>query len=550
MRRMLRRRNLTALAVLTLTAATAVLWAMGFPAQPTGASPGKDFEVTVMASPVSGSDVPTGSEIQYTVTLKNAGDTPIATGDAQPALRIWLGTGLTFLSVNGEFYMDCPGAGAIVDCNLAWMIPLPPGGTRTVTVQARVDAPSGNVVLFGAMADPDHNLAEDNEAADDPDMVCGAVGEGTDAGDTEPDNYDCVSHTVTAAAIDLTVTKAASPDEPGPVAPGSNITYTITVTKSAGGALQDVPLRDTLGVGLSLISVTEGTDVDCFDQTPPTIRCTVDFPSTTIQSRNLTVVAEVTAVSGSVLNGTFVDFDEVIAETNEDADDPALDCAAVGEGVDTWPTTEPDNFDCTEHSVEAIADLVLTKSGPSSVSIGGTATYTLTSTNDGVATASSYYIDDFIPTGVTVTAFTATDGADCAVGSDTTPPWSGPATIHCGPFTTPAAGSDTVTLTATVSAAMGSTVLNGALTDSTHVVDEANEDADDPELVCTAVGEGTDTAPATEPDNYDCMATSVTAVKGDMDCDGDVDAVDALLILRDVAGLSVSLPPGCPAIGS
>ena len=39
-------------------------------------------------------------------------------------------------------------------------------------------------------------------------------------------------------------------------------------------------------------------------------------------------------------------------------------------------------------------------------------------------------------------------------------------------------------------------------------------------------------------------------VKGDMDCDGDVDAVDALRVLRSVAGLDPNLPTGCPPIGA
>jgi TolB protein len=38
--------------------------------------------------------------------------------------------------------------------------------------------------------------------------------------------------------------------------------------------------------------------------------------------------------------------------------------------------------------------------------------------------------------------------------------------------------------------------------------------------------------------------------KGDLNCDGEVNAVDALLILRFVAGLPVTLPPGCPEIGT
>jgi hypothetical protein len=38
-------------------------------------------------------------------------------------------------------------------------------------------------------------------------------------------------------------------------------------------------------------------------------------------------------------------------------------------------------------------------------------------------------------------------------------------------------------------------------------------------------------------------------IKGDMDCDNDVDAVDALRILRFVAGLDPNLPPDCDPIG-
>lgn len=40
------------------------------------------------------------------------------------------------------------------------------------------------------------------------------------------------------------------------------------------------------------------------------------------------------------------------------------------------------------------------------------------------------------------------------------------------------------------------------------------------------------------------------AVAADVDCDGEASAVDALQILRQTAGLAVNLPPGCPPIGS
>ena len=41
-----------------------------------------------------------------------------------------------------------------------------------------------------------------------------------------------------------------------------------------------------------------------------------------------------------------------------------------------------------------------------------------------------------------------------------------------------------------------------------------------------------------------------TPTKGDIDCDGDADAVDALAILRHVVALPVNLPADCPPIGS
>ncbi len=69
----------------------------------------------------------------------------------------------------------------------------------------------------------------------------------------------------------------------------------------------------------------------------------------------VTVATTVTATSGTVLNGARVDPANAITEANDDADDPSLDCSAVGEGTDAGDATEPDNFDCTSHTVGAAA---------------------------------------------------------------------------------------------------------------------------------------------------------------------------------------------------
>jgi hypothetical protein len=41
---------------------------------------------------------------------------------------------------------------------------------------------------------------------------------------------------------------------------------------------------------------------------------------------------------------------------------------------------------------------------------------------------------------------------------------------------------------------------------------------------------------------------AVSGIMGDVNCDNNVNSVDSLLILRAVAALSVNQPPGCPPV--
>ena len=51
------------------------------------------------------------------------------------------------------------------------------------------------------------------------------------------------------------------------------------------------------------------------------------------------------------------------------------------------------------------------------------------------------------------------------------------------------------------------------------------------------------------PDLGGPAAAADSSLFGDVDCDGDVDAVDGLLILRQVASLTVAQLDPCPDIG-
>jgi uncharacterized repeat protein (TIGR01451 family) len=223
-----------------------------------------------------------------------------------------------------------------------------------VTVVATVAASAG-ALLNGAYIDPTNAITETNEEGDEPGSLdCTAVGE-VAGGTAEQDNFDCTTHT--GGTVNLTITKSAAPIEGTPVATGGTITYTLTAANaaSATATANSVVIRDKLGTGLTFVSMTAvSAGVTCGDTTGPEYDCT----ATSIppgESRTVTVVATVSATSAPVFNGAYIDPTNTIAETNEDADDPALDCGAAGgnvsEGTDTAPDDEPDNFDCTRHTL-------------------------------------------------------------------------------------------------------------------------------------------------------------------------------------------------------
>jgi uncharacterized repeat protein (TIGR01451 family) len=311
-----------------------------------------DLTITKTASPSDGTSVATGATITYTITVSATG---VAASNVP--IRDTLGAGLTFVSIapasgTAGTGVTCGDTTSPYDCTAA---SIPAGESRAVTVVATVSATSG-AVLNGARVDPGNIIAEANDDADDQSLDCGAVGEGSDSGEqTEPDNFDCTSHTV--GGLDLSVSKTATPSDGSSVATGGTITYTVTVSAS-GAAASNVAIRDTIGTGLSLTSVTPGSGVTCADTDAPEINC-VAASIAAGSSVTVTVNTTVTATSGTVLNGARVDPANAITEANDDADDPSLTCSAVGEGSDADPATEPDNFDCTSHTVAAAATRTL-----------------------------------------------------------------------------------------------------------------------------------------------------------------------------------------------
>jgi uncharacterized repeat protein (TIGR01451 family) len=453
-----------------------------------------DLTITKFATPAEGTTVMLGSTIGYSITATNTSATTTITN---VLIRDILGAALTYASASGSAGVTCTHPTAQqVDCTAA---SIGPGATATVTIVATVAATSGSV-LNGAYVDPTNAITETNEDDDDT-LECAAVGEGPGhAPSVESDNFDCASHT--AGAVDLTVIKNASPTESTPVATGGTIIYSLTVTNSASATVPatNVAIRDILGTGLTYVSAT-GTGATCTHTSAQQVDCTAASIAAG-GTAAVTITATVSATSGSVYNGARVDPGNTITETNEDADDPDYDCTAVGEGTTT--TTEADNFDCTRHTLGGL-DLTITKTASpteaTTVTTGSNITYTLTARNatGAPSAATNVAIRDILGTGLTYVSASGT-GATCTHTSAQQ--------IDCTAASIAAGGSATVTIVATVSATSGS-VLNGARVDPASAIAESNEDADDPDLTCAAVGEGSDAGEVTEPDNFDCTSHTV-----------------------------------------
>jgi len=314
-----------------------------------------NLTITKAAStPVEDSVVGAGAAISYNITVTNAG--PAAVGGV--VIRDFLDADLTFSSITppgADVTCESPINPADgVDCTVA---SLASGASRTLAMSATVKTSATGDIFNGAKVNPDGRIVETNDEADDPAQDCPTVGE-IAGGSVDPDNFDCTRH----RTVDLTITKTASPAETSNVDTGDTITYTLTVRNesSSSATPSNVTIRDWLGTGLTFVSIapgagSNGTGVTCNDTTAPYDCTAASIPPG--ESRTVTLVARVLATSGAVRNGARVDPDPgTVAETNEDADDPTLNCGTtLGEGTDAGADNERDNYDCTEHDVGAAA---------------------------------------------------------------------------------------------------------------------------------------------------------------------------------------------------
>ncbi|MCL1838445.1 MAG: hypothetical protein FWG47_03910 [Propionibacteriaceae bacterium] len=229
------------------------------------------------------------------------------------------------------------------------------------------------------------------DAALEPGKIINTAQVLADTGDPDMSNNTARASIDTRASADLAITKTVANATPHP---GEVVTYTLTVTNLGPSVAKEVIVADVVQStdNLKLVSLTSAASSSCTAGLA-TAQCALDDPLPPGESVDLTVVAWVTpdTPAGTVLTNS----------ANVSA---------------TTPDSDTDNNEDTEivTTSGALADLSLTKAGPSEAIAGESLTYTLTLTNNGPSDAGQTIVLDELPSGLTATSAT-TDRGSCDI---------------------------------------------------------------------------------------------------------------------------------------
>ena len=325
-----------------------------------------DLVITNAATP---NPVLAGNNITYTVVVTNDGPASASTvvfSESIPANT----TLVSVTASSGTTGWTCtPG---VISCSIPTFAA---GASTTFTVVVKVAAgtASGTVIT---------DTASVSAATTDP---------------NPSSNVATVNVVVaTAGQADLAVTKVGTPN---PVLAGNKLTYTVVVTNNGPAAVANPLLTDTFSASESLTSSSVPTGWSCNAPSGTSFTCNGPAAMAANTSATFTFLMTVTAGTAS---GTTI--------TNS---------ASIG------PTTnDPNTANNTASTSSTVAspsqaDVAIVKTAsPEPVNQGTTLTYTLQVTNNGPATAQNVVVTDPLPSQVTYTSSSSTQGS-CTLSAGT-----------------------------------------------------------------------------------------------------------------------------------
>ncbi|MBJ7471107.1 MAG: DUF11 domain-containing protein, partial [Solirubrobacteraceae bacterium] len=338
-----------------------------------------------------------GDTITYSWTVENNGPSTSSGISYVPVLP----AGLQVLSYTGSG-LSCAGAG-VPTCTGV----LANGATASGTIVARVLPAASGTTLTANSA------------------VTAATFDPVPANDADD------ATTTVAPAADLQLTKSV---DLATANIGDLLTFTLVATNDGPAAATGVTITDTLPASLQLVGVPTATQGACA-VAGQTVTCT----------------------PGAVANGGTVTA-TITARVLASASASTVANVATIDGDQHDPTPVNDTTLPTSTAVGSTADLVVTQSvSQPTVNVGGTATYTVTVTNDGPQTATGIALTNDLPAGVTVQSITPSQGT-CGTGDP----------FACTLGTLASGASATIAITVQITGAAESTFSNLASATATQ----------------------------------------------------------------------------------
>jgi uncharacterized protein len=344
-----------------------------------------------------------GDNVTYSIFVENIGPaaaTSVTMTDELPGAS-------TFVSLSSPAGWSCTtpavGAGGTVSCSIA---SLAAGDFGNFSLMVR--APFG---AFGLT-----NTATVTSPVHDP----------------FPGNNSFTTTTVVIESIDVSITKITATSQ---VAPGADLSYTITLRSGGPGISSSLSFSDNLPAGTTFVSLVAPPGWSC--NTPAvgasgTVSCSLSSVPPTSFEFTLVVEVDGNAAAGSSIVNTV---------------------------TGSSPHPDPDLEDRTSTatvSVVAPSSLSATKTFSGSVEPGGTVHYQVVITNDGPFQQGDYAGDelvDVLPPGLILTGATSTSPTVLVNLGTNTVTWNG---------VIPAGGTVTIDIEATIDPAIapGSTISN------------------------------------------------------------------------------------------
>lgn len=298
--------------------------------------------------------------------------------------------------------------------------------------------------------------------------VTNTVNVAGDAADPDTSNNSSSTTAAITANADLAVVKTGSTS----VNAGADATYTITVTNNGPSDAASVSLTDTVPPNTTFVSFAQNSGPS-FNCTTPAVGATGTV-TCTLASMSASATASFTFVvhvaSGAASGGTVTNTANVSSTTGD--------------------TNTTNNSSSANTSVTTLADLRMQKTGPSGMSPGLNATYTITAANDGPSDAMTVTIQDILPAEVTFVSLAQNSGPtfNC-----TTPAAGANGTVTCtlAQFVAGASATFTLTVQVTPSTTFGTQVTN------TATITSATSDPDSGDTSSSTTGNVTTLADVT-----------------------------------------------------